>query len=95
MRIKPVNKSGENKTGKLTGLTITAINLILGFPPNVADDPDKVENSWGFEYKNKRFGIWDYNGSQNWKEFSTWGDADLLRDLFGRAYEEFRIGIGK
>jgi hypothetical protein len=79
---------GSHKTGELTGLTVDGIESILGFAGNCADDPDKVENSWCVEYKGHLLSIWDYKGSQNWMQFSTHGNPELFREVFGRAYSE-------
>jgi hypothetical protein len=85
--ITPIDKAGESKTGELQGITVEGIKTVLGFAANIEDDPDKVENSWGFEYKGRKYGIWDYKGSQHWGVFSTWGDHEGLRELFGGAFK--------
>lgn len=77
---------GSHKTGQLKGLTASAIECILGFPGDCLDDPDKVENSWCFQYKGRTLSIWDYKGSQNWQQFSTHGEGEMFREIFGRAY---------
>jgi hypothetical protein len=86
MNIKPINKPGKNKTGELNGITVAGINHILGFVPNIEDDSEVVEHSWGFEVDGKQCGIWDYNGSSRWGVFSTFGDDEVFRRLFNRAY---------
>jgi hypothetical protein len=86
MKITPNSKGGACRQGCLVGITVKEINEILGFKPNIEDDPDKVENSWGFEIAGKLFGIWDYKGSHHFGEFSTYGDAVTLRKLFGERY---------
>lgn len=85
MQITPINKPGKQATGILVGITVEAINTILGFEPNVEDDPDVVTNSWGFEIDGKEFGIWDYLCSQDREMFSTYGHKETLKKLFGRA----------
>jgi hypothetical protein len=82
MKITPVNKTGDHRTGSLTGLNVADVTRILGFAPNCEDDPDKVENSWGFEVDGVLCGVWDYKGSM----FSTFGPADTLRKVFGANY---------
>jgi hypothetical protein len=64
------------------------INKILGFKPNIADDPDKVKYSWGFTVDGVHCGIWDYKGSYKYKSFSTFGPADSLRKVFGEHYKQ-------
>ena len=59
-------------------MTPEKIEEVLGFGPNVDDDPDKVTMSWGFKIGSERFGIWDYKGSR----WSTFGDRTILRRLF-------------
>lgn len=87
MHIEAINKAGKNKTGELTGITVAGINHILGFEPNVQDDPDSVEHSWGFLVDGEHCGIWDYNGSSRWGIFSTYGNHEVFKELFGRAYK--------
>lgn len=86
MVITPISIAGQSKTGVLYDITVTAIAEVLGFPPNVEDDPDKVENSWGFEIDGKQFGIWDYKGSHHMGQFSTYGDSSVLAKLFPAHY---------
>jgi hypothetical protein len=86
LKIVPVNKGGDHKTGELSGLTAAQITKILGFKPNVDDDPDKVKYSWGFTVNGKRCGIWDYHGSYITKHFSTFGPSEALIAVFGDKY---------
>jgi len=90
-------QSGPYKTGRLEGITVREIIQILDLAPNVKDDPDKVDNAWGFlafeddtkrEMKMHRCGIWDYKGSQYLGEFSTYGNSDVFKFLFGERYVE-------
>ena len=79
MKIVAVNCPGDYRTGKLSDeLSPIAITEILGFEPNVDDDPDKVENSWGFTVDGVRCAIWDYKGCQ----WSTFGPAEIFETLF-------------
>jgi hypothetical protein len=86
--IVPVNKMGDCRTGGLSNITVAEINDLLGFEPNVADDPYKVKYSWGFTVDGVRCGIWDYKGSAKYKQFSTWGPAETLKKVFGDRYTE-------
>jgi hypothetical protein len=88
MKITPINKSGSHKTGCLINITVEKIITILGFPPNVQDDPDKVKHSWGFKVKGKECGIWDYRGSEMVGMFSTYGPDYVFTELFGNNYNE-------
>ena len=82
MKILPVNQVGDCREGMLTGLSVADVTRILGFVPNCDDDPDKVENSWGFTVDGVRCGVWDYKGF----EFSTFGPHETLRKVFGKNY---------
>jgi hypothetical protein len=87
IKITPINRPGAGRTGTLTStLTVKDITKILGFGPNVEDDPDKVKHSWGFAVKvgktTKKFGVWDYKGCR----WSTDGDPVVLTEIFGADY---------
>lgn len=82
----PNSKAGGHKTGELNDITVEQINEILGFAPNVADDPDKVVNSWGFTVDGHYCGIWDYKGSHTFGMFSTFGPDYVFRALFSPYY---------
>jgi hypothetical protein len=86
MVITPISTSGQSRTGALYDISVTAIAEVLGFPPNVIDDPDKVVNSWGFEIDGQKFGIWDYKGSHLMGQFSTYGNSKVLAKLFPAHY---------
>lgn len=87
MNITPIGHiGGTHRTGGLSGISAGEISNILGFKPNVQDDPDKVVNSWAGEGDGEQFAIWDYKGSHRYNEFSTWGDADTLSSIFGSNY---------
>lgn len=86
MKITSVNKSGAYRTGTLRKTNVDEINAILGFEPNVEDDPYKVKHSWGFKADGKQCGIWDYKGSNSWGTFSTYGPDEVFRKLFGDKY---------
>jgi hypothetical protein len=65
------------------GLSKAEIDSILGFKPNVEDDPYKVKYSWGFTASKRRCAIWDWKGSYRDGEWSFYGNADIFRKLFG------------
>lgn len=86
MKITPNPKAGSCRTGCLINTTVKEINVILGFTPNVDDDPDKVKHSWGFKADGEMCGIWDYKGSNKWGQFSTFGPPKVFTTLFGNKY---------
>lgn len=86
MDIKPSSIGGSHRTGTLYDINATTISEILGFEPNIDDDPHKVVNSWGFEINGEQFGIWDYKGSHHSGQFSTYGNAEILSKLFPAHY---------
>lgn len=88
MKIEPYNKAGGGRSGTLKNMTVETINGILGFQPNIDDDPDKVKHSWGFKVGRREFGIWDYKGSERQGIFSTSGDHYILAEIFGENYSK-------
>jgi len=86
MKINAINTAGQSRTGTLYDINVATITEVLGFAPNVIDDPDKVVNSWGFEIDGQKFGIWDYKGSHHMGQFSTYGDGEVLYKLFPAHY---------
>ena len=83
IEIKPLDDvpNGSYRTGGLTGLTKEQIVQVLGFEPNIDDDPDKVVNSWACTVDGNTFCVWDYKGSHAWKQWSIYdpaGKAELL-----------------
>ncbi len=86
MKIVPVNKVGRHRTGTLDDINVRTINEVLGFEPNVQDDPDKVKYSWGFEVDGEHCGIWDYNDSAEYGSFSTFGPDKVFEKLFPAHY---------
>jgi len=82
MNIMPVNITGPYRTGTIRGYSADEIENILGFPPNVEDDPDKVSHSWGFLADGLNCGIWSYKGSEMAKIFSTYGPQYVFDTLF-------------
>lgn len=90
MKVTPNSQAGSGRTGTLSNITVDEINTVLGFTPNVDDDPDKVVNSWGFTVDGHECGIWDYKGSHEWNEFSTGGPDYVFRTLFPNSYRKDR-----
>lgn len=82
MKIEPSNVAGSYCDGVLPA-TISKEDIIdvLGFPPNIEEDPDKVTNSWGFIVDGEHeCGIWDYKGQCiGW---STYGPHEVFKQLF-------------
>ena len=86
MTIVPNSNIVSFRTGTLYDINVETINKILGFEPNIEDDPDKVVNSWGFEVDGEQCAIWDYKGSHLHGQFATYGSHDLFDKLFGTNY---------
>ena len=86
LKIVPVQDVSSHRTGRIVGLSKVQIDRILGFKPNVADDPYKVKYSWAFNVQGSDCAIWDYKGSHKIKEYSAYGPADKLRAVFGENY---------
>lgn len=84
VNILPVDEAGDFRNATIEGLTVAEITKKIGFPPNVEDDPDKVDNSWGFTVNGARCGVWDYKGSGRFKSFSAWGPMESLKLVFGK-----------
>jgi hypothetical protein len=82
MTILPVPIPGPSRTGEIVDYTVAEINQILGFCPNVDDDPDKVQYSWGFLADGIQCGIWSYYNSHKLGRFSTSGPAEVFEKLF-------------
>ena len=79
IKIKPNPVTGEYKSGSISSkYSKEDINKILGFEPNVEDDPDKVVNAWGFKANGKHCAIWDYCGVK----WSTCGPEAIFKQLF-------------
>lgn len=82
--VTPEQVNGSHRMfGLSSSLTKDDIEKVLGFKPNIDDDPDKVTSSWGFRVKfsdgdHDRGAIWDYKGSR----WSAFGDRDIFDILF-------------
>lgn len=84
LEITPIpSLDGSYKQHLICGLSAAQITRLLGFTPNVTDDPGKVVNSWAFAGNGHQCAIWDWKGSQRFNEFSAFGPADMLREIFG------------
>lgn len=84
--IVPVENAGSHRTGTLRVVSKESITKALGFEPNVDDDPDKVTASWSFTVDGERCAVWDYKGSFEFGQASTYGPHDALRKVFGPHY---------
>lgn len=84
MVIRPFDEPGGSRTIAIK-TSYNQICEILGFEPNVEDDPDKVKASWGFKSSDGRLGfIWCYQISKDrCRDWSADGDVSLLEELFG------------
>lgn len=79
MNILPHDEAGAHRTGSIdSGYTVKEINKILGFKPNIQDDPTRVKYSWGFTVDGQPCGIWDYRGSR----WSVFGPKEVFDRLF-------------
>ena len=88
MNIMPVDRAGPYRTGTLDLVTPADIEKVLGFPPNIEDDPDKVKYSWGFEADGKFAAIWDYKGSHKLRVWSTYDPDGIIATLFNRSTDD-------
>lgn len=86
MNIQPTDVRGSHRTGGLSGITAQEITALLGFEPNVEDDPDKVVHSWAALVDGDEIAIWDYYGSHKFDQFSTYGSGVALAAVFGDRY---------
>jgi hypothetical protein len=71
----------------MKNMTVDKIVVALGFFPNIEDDPYKVKDSWGFSADGVTCGIWDYKGSEQFGQYSTYGPDAVFKTLFGDDYE--------
>lgn len=75
--IVPTNEPGACREATLENVSYERIVEVLGFKPNIDDDPDKVENSWGFTIDGEPAGIWDYKGSHRFNSWSVYNPKVL------------------
>jgi hypothetical protein len=84
--IAPLGHAVGHKTGTLHGLSADQIATILN-NPQVPDDESKVRYSWAFKSDGYECGVWDYYGSGDRLNFSTYGPSYIFKDIFGDHYE--------
>jgi hypothetical protein len=82
LKIEAYDRPGESRTGGLQNVSADEIEAVLGFKPNVKDDPYKVVHSWGFKVNGVACGIWDYKGSHHYNTWSTFGPREVFEQLF-------------
>jgi hypothetical protein len=83
MQIKPINYFfSSHKTDSISGYTQWQIQKLLGFPPNVKDDSEKVVYSWRFSVDGKECAIWDYHRSHKMNRWSAYDPHQVLHKLF-------------
>jgi len=82
--VRPTTLNGTHRMGTLHPVTKQSIIKAIGFPPNAADDGDKVTVSWEFTVDGVECAVWDYRGSlESMAQVSFWGPAEALRKVFG------------
>jgi hypothetical protein len=86
--IRPIDGVHSFRQGGLYGVTVREVEAVLGFPPNVVDDPDKVTVSWSFDMNGNQCAIWDYKGSLSQNHLSTFGVDEVFDQLFGYKYHK-------
>lgn len=63
--IEMFDQAGAHMSYRIpSSITPERIEEVLGFKPNIDDDPCKVTMSWGFKIDGVACGIWDYKGSR-------------------------------
>ena len=82
MIIKPAQIAMTYRTGTIKNYTYNQIVEILGFAPNVNDDPKKVVNSWAFTVDGFEAAIWDYDNSHFVGCWSIYDPHNVLGHLF-------------
>lgn len=86
MKLERIEYVLGHKTGTINGLTATEIAERLGNMEQVADDEAKVQYSWAFTADGVECGVWDYYGSGDRLNFSTFGPHEVFIELFGANY---------
>lgn len=87
--IRPLNSLDSTyRTGGLIDLPKEKIVQVLGFAPNVEDDPFKVVNSWAFMVNGEPAAIWDYKGSHKRNAWSVYDPSGVVVGLFGAKHYE-------
>jgi len=77
------------KTGSLHGLTKAQLETILEFQPNMEVDQYKVRWQYGFTIGTVFCAIWDWKGSADFGDWSTFGEGEVLKVIFGNNYSDF------
>lgn len=91
MKLERLDQPLGHKTGVIYGLSSQEISARLGNMETVQDDEAKVKYSWAFKADGVECGIWDYYGSHNLLNFSTYGPDHVFYELFGDYY----TGLGQ
>lgn len=86
MKLERMEHAIGHRTGSISGLCADEICVRLGNMETVPDDESKVCYSWAFKADGKECGIWDYYGSHNRLNFSTYGPHEVFIELFGDHY---------
>ncbi len=78
----------SHKTGSLRAVTTSHIEAVLGVVCRRDDASGKVETFFEFRIaRGQRIcecALWDWKGSAQWFEFSTFGDQRVFKELFGK-----------
>jgi hypothetical protein len=88
MNINQNKFHNTHRQGTLVEVNRKIITNILGFGPNMDDDGEKVTASWSFLVDGQQCAIWDYKGSFEWQEASTYGPDEALLKVFGTHYRK-------
>lgn len=81
--IKPASvKVLTYRTGTLRHVNKEDIERELGFAANAHFDPEKVTHCWAFTVNDTFAAIWDYKGSADYDEWSTYDPNNVLRTVF-------------
>lgn len=86
LKLERLPNSVGHKTGTIHGLCADEIQNILNME-QVPDDEAKVAYSWAFKCDGHICGVWDYYGSADRLNFSTYGPSYIFEELFGDHYE--------
>jgi hypothetical protein len=90
--IQPITGHFDScRQGTLRPIKHAEISALLGFQPtryNEYDGDGKVTMEWKFQIGNAKFAIWDYKGSASFGQFSVFGNAEVLRQIFGDRFSK-------
>lgn len=93
IKILPAQINSSHKTGELNDLSKDEITKVLGIPPEEygGDGCDgKVLHEWTFTADGEECAIWDWKGSSQGRQHSTYGPARIFAVLFGTKYGTLR-----